>query len=224
MKQPPAYLKETDAWSTVLFADPVGTPLAKLLSHTPIHPNVITIASLIPGIASVYFFWRGDPLSLLWGALLFWFAWILDCTDGKLARLTGKFSEFGGKLDPFIDLVRKLIAMGALSWGAYREFGLVWGLATAGGVLFHYVIHIIAHRIPPKIHQREIPRVPPEQRIIRRVGQYYTAYDEQFLILFLGPALAWLSPHLPTCVLWGASLLYAINIAVIKIQLARRDK
>jgi hypothetical protein len=112
----------------------------------------------------------------------------------------------------------------ALAWGTYREFGLVWGVATGAGVVFHYGIHVIGHRIPPKISQSEIPQVPPEKRIIRRVGQLYTAYDEQFFILFLGPAFAWLWPHLPTCVLWVASLLYAVNILVIKIQLSKKGK
>jgi len=224
MRKVPPYLKETDAWSTVLFADPLGIPLARLLSHTPIHPNVVTIASLVPALVCTYFFWRGDSLSLIWGALLFWFAWILDCTDGKLARLTGKFSPLGRRLDPIIDFLRKLIAMVVLVWGAYRAFGLTWGALTGGGLVFHYGIHLIAHRIPPKVTQGGIPQVPPEKRLIRRVGQLYTAYDEQFFILFLGPALAWLTPHLPTYVIWGASLLYAITILIIKIQMKQRGR
>jgi len=224
MRKVPPYLKETDAWSTVLFADPLGILLAKLLSRTSIHPNVVTIASLVPALACTYFFWRGDSLSLLWGALLFWFAWILDCTDGKLAKMTGKQTEFGTKLDPKIDFVRKLLALAALTWGIYRQFGIIWLFVTLGGVMFHYGIHLIAHRIPPKVTQGGIPQVPPEKRVIRRVGQLYTAYDEQFFILFLGPALAWLTPHLPTCVIWGASLLYAITILIIKIQMKQRGR
>lgn len=224
MRKVPSYLKETDAWSTVLFADPLGILLARLLSHTSIHPNVVTIASLVPALVCTYFFWRGDSLSLIWGALLFWFAWILDCTDGKLARLTGKFSPLGRRLDPIIDFFRKFVAMAALIWGAYRAFGLTWGALTGGGVVFHYGIHLIAHRIPPKVTQGGIPQVPPEKRVIRRIGHLYTAYDEQFFILFLGPALAWLTPHLPTYVIWGASLLYAITILIIKIQMKQRGR
>lgn len=220
----PQYLKETDAWSTVLFADPFAAPLAKLLSHTPIHPNVVTFASLVPVLACTYFFWKGDPLSLLWGGLLFWLSWIFDCTDGKLARLTGKFSQFGGKLDVFIDTIRKLIAFAALTWGVFRVSGLVWGLLTAAGVVFHYGIHFIAHRTPPKVGQSKIPQVPREKRLFRRVGQYYTAFDEQFFVVFIGPALTWMVPHLATYVLWGAAILYAINIFIIKIIFLKRKR
>lgn len=221
MRQLPPYLKETDAWSTVIFADPLGIPLARLLSYTPIHPNVVTVASLLPALACVYFFWRGDPLSLIWGALLFQFSWILDCTDGKLAKMTGKQTKLGAKLDPVIDLVRKLFALLALSWGVYRQFGTTWLLWTTGGVLFHYGIHFFAHHTPPRISQSKIPQVLPERRIIRRVGQLYTAYDEQFLILFIAPLLAWLVEHLPTYMIWGASFLYGTNALAIKIKMRR---
>lgn len=224
MRKIPSYLKETDAWSTVLFADPLGIPLARLLSHTSIHPNVVTIASLVPALACTYFFWRGDSLSLLWGALLFQLAWILDCTDGKLAKMTGKQTEFGTKLDPKVDFVRKLLTLAALTWGIYRQFGIIWLFVTLGGVMFHYGIHFVIHHTPPRIRQKEIPQAPAEGRLIRRVEQLYTAYDEQFFILFLGPALAWLTPHLPTYVIWGASLLYAITILIIKIQMKQRGR
>jgi phosphatidylglycerophosphate synthase len=138
--------------------------------------------------------------------------------------MTNKQTELGRKLDPIIDLVRKLLTLVALAWGAYREFGLVWGIATGAGVVFHYGVHVVGHRIPPKVKQQEIPQIPTQKRIIRRVGQLYTAYDEQFFILFLGPAFAWLLPHLPTYVLWAASFLYAVNILIVKIQLKRKNK
>jgi len=212
------FLKETDAWSTVLFADPIGILLARLLSHTPVHPNVVTFFSLVPALASAYFFWRGDSISLLWAALLFWFSWILDCADGKLARLTGKFSKLGGKLDNITDHLRKSLALLALIWGTYRQFGLTWGIITGGGVFFHYLTNFIAHYTPPRVEQHLIPQVPVEKRIIRRVGQYYTAFDTQFLILFIGPVFLWLIPNFPTYMLFFASLLYAVVAVVVKLK------
>ncbi len=214
-----SFVKETDAWSTVLFADPVATPLARLLSKTGIHPIAVTLSSLVPGFASFYFFWLGDGLSLLFGALCFQFSWILDCTDGKLARLTKKQTEFGRKLDPLVDFVRSNLAYVALGWGIFRQFGLVWLLITCGGLVFHYIIHLVAHHIPPK--NNTYPPAPFEKRIIPRVGSLYTAFDEQFFLLFLGPLLAWLIPHLPTYSICIASLLYGITTLVIKIKLAK---
>ncbi|MBN2379003.1 CDP-alcohol phosphatidyltransferase family protein [candidate division WOR-3 bacterium] len=218
------FLKETDAWSTVLFADPIGIPLARLLSHTPVHPNVVTILSLVPALAACYFFWQGDGISLIWAALLFQFSWILDCTDGKLAKLTSKQTEFGRKLDPRIDLARKLIALVALTWGVYRELGLIWCIATGAGVIFHYLNHVVGHHIPPRFGAWDIPAVPVERRFIRRVGQLYTGYDEQFLILVIGPLLAWLHPFIPISVLWGASILYLIVVIVVKTRLYKEKK
>lgn len=222
MEPRPSFVKETDAWSTVLFADPVATPLAKLLSKTGIHPIAVTLLSLVPGFASFYFFWLGDGLSLLFGALCFQFSWILDCTDGKLARLTKKQTEFGRKLDPLVDFVRSNLAYVALGWGIFRQFGLVWLLVSCGGLFLHYVIHLVAHHIPPIV--TKYPAAPFEKRIIHRVGFLYTAFDEQFLLLFLGPLFTWLIPHLPTYIIYIASLLYGITTLVIKIKFAKREK
>ncbi|MBD3285942.1 hypothetical protein GF359_05630 [candidate division WOR-3 bacterium] len=221
MGQERKYLKETDAWSTVLFADPVGILCAKLLSHTPVHPNVVTIFSLVPALAACYFFWLGDGISLIWAALLFQFSWILDCTDGKLAKITNKQTEFGRKLDPKIDLVRKLVALIALTWGTYRELGLIWCIIAGVGVILHYGIHFIGHRTSPRITPTNIPAVPVEKRLIPRVGQPYTAFDEQFLILVIGPLFAWLHPTIPVYVLLTAVLLYSVLVIIIKVRLNR---
>jgi phosphatidylglycerophosphate synthase len=212
-----SFVKETDAWSTVLFADPIATPLARLLSKTRIHPTAITFISLIPALGAFYFFWCGDGLSLLFGALCFQFSWILDCTDGKLARLTGKKTEFGRKLDPLVDFFRSNIALAAMVWGIFRQFGLTWFIITCAGLFLHYIIHLIAHYIPPAITM--YPAAAVDKRIIPRVGKIYTAFDEQFFILFFGPLFAWLVPHFPVYMISAASFLYGITTLVIKIKI-----
>lgn len=220
MESRPSFVKETDAWSTVLFADPVAKPLARLLSKTRVHPIAVTIFSLVPALASFYFFWCADALSMILGALCFQFSWILDCMDGKLARLTGKKTEFGRKLDPGVDFIRSNVAYFAIAWGIFRQSGLIWLLVTCGGLLLHYIIHFAAHHIPPIV--TKYPAPPFEKRVIRRVGFLYTAFDEQFLLLFLGPLFTWLMPHLPTYIIYVASLLYGITTLVIKIKFAKK--
>ena len=72
-----------------------------------IHPNTVTIWSMIVGAASAIFFGCGSfYYSGTWGLMmniiaivLLMIADILDCTDGQLARLSGKKSRIGRILD-----------------------------------------------------------------------------------------------------------------------------
>lgn len=86
----------------VLFR-PVAFLLVKLLQHTPVTPNHVTMFSLIPGLASGLCFWQGTPEYFLVGALLLFFTNVLDCVDGMLARIRGTGSIVGYVLDGFVD-------------------------------------------------------------------------------------------------------------------------
>ncbi|MGY1451731.1 CDP-alcohol phosphatidyltransferase family protein [Streptomyces sp. SS8] len=118
--------KKRDAWWTVLLVDPVATPLVRWTAKwTRVTPNQITWGALFLGLAAAACFARGDWKWLLIGAGLYHLSFILDCMDGKLARLTGKGSEFGGWLDYVFDRVRVLICAIALMGGQYSRTGEV---------------------------------------------------------------------------------------------------
>ncbi|MCG3039065.1 CDP-alcohol phosphatidyltransferase family protein [Streptomyces sp. S1A] len=118
--------KKRDAWWTVLLVDPVATPLVRWTAKwTRVTPNQITWGALFLGLAAAACFARGDWKWLLIGAGLYHLSFILDCMDGKLARLTGKGSEFGGWLDYVFDRVRVLVCAVALMGGQYSRTGEV---------------------------------------------------------------------------------------------------
>jgi len=96
--------------------------ITRLLVGTPVTPNQVSIASLAIGSAAIWCFWRGSPLSALWGVILYAMATIVDHADGEIARLTFQESRFGAHLDWTIDTI--------------IHSGLVLGMAvTAGGQL-----------------------------------------------------------------------------------------
>jgi phosphatidylglycerophosphate synthase len=84
-----------------------------------ITPNRVTWAALFIGLASAGFFLQGDTRSLLIGALLYHLSFILDCIDGKLARLKGNGTVFGGWLDYVFDRIRVLFCALALMGGQF---------------------------------------------------------------------------------------------------------
>jgi len=78
---------------------PIGYKFALLLKNTGITPNQVTIISVFFGVAAGILFYPENFLINLIGIFLLIFAYILDCVDGQLARLTGIKSEVGRILD-----------------------------------------------------------------------------------------------------------------------------
>jgi phosphatidylglycerophosphate synthase len=116
--------KKRDAWWTVLLVDPVATPLVRWTAKwTRITPNQITWAALVLGLGSAACFATGAWTWLLVGAGLYHVSFVLDCMDGKLARLTGRGSVFGAWLDYVFDRVRVLACAVALMGGQYHRTG-----------------------------------------------------------------------------------------------------
>ncbi|MGW1030316.1 CDP-alcohol phosphatidyltransferase family protein [Streptomyces sp. NPDC002577] len=126
--------KKRDAWWTVLLVDPVATPLVRQVAlRTRITPNQITWGALLLGLGAAGCFAVGDWRWLIAGALVYHLSFILDCMDGKVARLTGQGSVFGAWLDYIFDRVRVIACVIALMAGQYERTGdllYVW-LAVA---------------------------------------------------------------------------------------------
>ncbi len=80
---------------------PIGFVEASICRKLHIHPNAITIVSILFGAASGYFFIPGNVGMVLIGALLLFFANTLDSADGQLARMTKQYTMLGRVLDGF---------------------------------------------------------------------------------------------------------------------------
>jgi phosphatidylglycerophosphate synthase len=129
--------KKRDAWWTVLLVDPVATPLVRWTAMwTRVTPNQITWLALLLGLGAAGCFAVGSWGWLLAGAALYHLSFVLDCMDGKLARLTGTGSVFGAWLDYVFDRVRVLACAVALMGGQYARTGQVVYLWLALAVVF----------------------------------------------------------------------------------------
>ncbi|MGW2085249.1 CDP-alcohol phosphatidyltransferase family protein [Streptomyces sp. NPDC001880] len=116
--------KKRDAWWTVILVDPVATRMLIVMARFNfITPNRVTWAALFVGLGSAGFFLKGDTQSLIIGAALYHLSFILDCIDGKLARLKGNGTVFGGWLDYVFDRIRVLFCALALMGGQYLRHG-----------------------------------------------------------------------------------------------------
>ncbi|MGW7263839.1 CDP-alcohol phosphatidyltransferase family protein [Streptomyces sp. NPDC054842] len=155
--------KKRDAWWTVLLVDPVATPLVRQVAlRTRITPNQITWGAFLLGLASSVFFALGDWRWLVAGAFLYHLSFILDCMDGKVARLTGQGSVFGAWLDFVFDRIRVMVCAVALMAGQYQRTGetvYIWlALAVVGLDTLRYInsleIFKIRHTMRKQIKAR----------------------------------------------------------------------
>lgn len=131
------------------FNRPLGRPLSKLLVHTPISPNQVSVASILIGVASAWFFARGDFVT---GALVFQLCAIIDCVDGDLARVLFKQSRLGKWLDLGGDQIVHFSVFAAIGIGVARTDpsvpALALGASAALGVLLCFAVIVRALRQP----------------------------------------------------------------------------
>jgi phosphatidylglycerophosphate synthase len=129
--------KDRDAWWTVWLVDPLAARLVRLVAPYPaVTPNRVTGAAFVIGLASAAAFAGQSPPWLVAGAILFHLSFVLDCMDGKIARLNGTGSIFGVWLDFVLDRVKVLICAIALFGGQFAHGGDLAYLWAGGAVIF----------------------------------------------------------------------------------------
>ncbi|MDG4859468.1 CDP-alcohol phosphatidyltransferase family protein [Streptomyces sp. T-3] len=161
--------KKRDAWWTVLLVDPVATPLVRLTAMwTRITPNQITWGAFLLGLASSAFFVLGDWQWLIAGAVVYHLSFILDCMDGKVARLTGTGSVFGAWLDFVFDRIRVMVCAVALMAGQYHRTGdtaFIWlALAVVGLDTLRYINSLEIFKIRISMRKQIKARVREARR------------------------------------------------------------
>ena len=94
---------------------------AKFLKLIGVGPNAISIASLLVYILAGWCFYTSGYTMNIGGGVIVFFGILLDCTDGKLARMTNKSSYLGIWLDYNIDYVRYLFLYPPIALAILRD-------------------------------------------------------------------------------------------------------
>lgn len=138
--------QDTEEWLDIHFTRPLGLLWAKFFNYFNIHPNVVTILSIILGVAAGVMFYFPEKLYTIIGILLLVWANLYDSADGQLARMTGKKTRWGRILDGFagdvwfftIYVAICLRLQGLLIPGTNIKWGLIiWLLAAVSGLICH---------------------------------------------------------------------------------------
>jgi len=127
--------KARDAWWTVFLVDPLaGRAVVRIANRTSITPNQLTWGALVLGLGSAGCFLMQTWAWLIAGAVLYHLSFVLDCMDGKIARLKGTGTVLGGWLDYVFDRVRVLACTITLMMGQYEATGHEFYLLMGVGV------------------------------------------------------------------------------------------
>jgi phosphatidylglycerophosphate synthase len=105
-------------------ARPVAAVLLVPLSKTRITPNQITFLSLLTFVAAMVWLalGHGRP-SLVWAVLVLELSYVLDCTDGQLARLKHMASPVGAHLDFLMDELKAFMLVAATGLRLWQSDG-----------------------------------------------------------------------------------------------------
>lgn len=98
---------DTEEWLDKVWTRPVGYLWALFFKALGVHPNVVTVLSMLIGASASMFFLHGSYsyegryglLMNIIGILLLAWANFFDSADGQLARMTGKKTRLGRILD-----------------------------------------------------------------------------------------------------------------------------
>lgn len=76
---------------------------ARFFVRKGISANTVTLLSLVVGVIGSVFFYPANVWINLIGVVIEYFAVVLDCADGQVARMTDTSSQLGRFLDGFVD-------------------------------------------------------------------------------------------------------------------------
>lgn len=107
--------KHADAWWTVFLVDPIAIRVvwAILRLWPRANPNVVTLSSLLFGLAAAVAFGQGRFVA---GAILYQVSFLGDCVDGKVARWRGVASGRGAFYDGLTNTAVYVAALLGLGW------------------------------------------------------------------------------------------------------------
>lgn len=193
------------------FNRPVGRFLSKLLIHTPITPNQISVCATLLGVIAAVCFGVGTASAALWGAALLQVSAIIDCVDGDVARAVFKESPLGKWLDIVGDQIVHIgvfVSIGIGLWRAGTDAPVLALAASAGvGVVISFAV-VLRGLLNPDLQKNSA---------LQRLIDATTNRDFSVLLLLLAATdrIVWF--------LWMAAFgVHAFWLLALSLQFRRR--
>ncbi|MFB8070953.1 DUF5941 domain-containing protein [Streptomyces californicus] len=128
-------VKAHDGFFTTYGISPYSRYIARWCARRGLTPNQVTTASLITALIAAGAAATGTRGGYVAAGILLLVSFVLDCTDGQLARYSLQYSTMGAWLDATFDRAKEYAYYAGLAIGAVRGGDDVWTLALGAMVL-----------------------------------------------------------------------------------------
>ncbi|WP_217253688.1 DUF5941 domain-containing protein [Streptomyces sp. AC602_WCS936] len=128
-------VKARDGFVTTFLISPYSRYIARWCARRGLTPNQVTTASLITALIAAGCAATGTRGGFVAAGVLLIASFVLDCTDGQLARYSLQYSTLGAWLDATFDRAKEYAYYAGLALGAAHGGDDVWALALGAMVL-----------------------------------------------------------------------------------------
>ncbi|MFE9649656.1 DUF5941 domain-containing protein [Streptomyces sp. NPDC006365] len=202
-------VKSRDGFFTTYCISPYSRYLARWCARRGLTPNQVTTASLLTALIAAGCAATGTRAGFVAAGLLLLFSFVLDCTDGQLARYSLQYSTLGAWLDATFDRAKEYAYYAGLALGAARGGDDVWALAL-GAMVLQTCRHVVDFSFNEANHDATANTSPTAALSGRLDSVGWTVWVRRMIVLPIGER--WAMIALLTAVTTPRITFYALLI------------
>lgn len=178
-------VKSRDGFFTTFCISPYSRYIARWCARRGFTPNQVTTASLLTALIAAACAATGTRPGFVAAGLLLIASFVLDCTDGQLARYSLQYSTLGAWLDATFDRAKEYAYYAGLALGAARGGDDVWALAL-GAMVLQTCRHVVDFSFNEANHDATANTSPTAALSGRLDSVGWTVWARRMIILPIG--------------------------------------
>ncbi|MEU9859575.1 DUF5941 domain-containing protein [Streptomyces sp. NPDC047971] len=178
-------VKAHDGFFTTFFISPYSRYIARWCARRGLTPNQVTTASLLTALIAAGCAATGERGGYIAAGVLLLVSFVLDCTDGQLARYSLQYSTMGAWLDATFDRAKEYAFYAGLALGAARNGDDVWALAL-GAMVLMTCRHVVDFSFNEANHDATANTSPTAALSSRLDSVGWTVWVRRMIILPIG--------------------------------------
>ncbi len=178
-------VKARDGFFTTHCISPYSRYIARWCARRGLTPNQVTTASLLVALIAAGCAATGTRGGYVAAGVLLLASFVLDCTDGQLARYSLQYSTLGAWLDATFDRAKEYAYYAGLALGAARGGDDVWALAL-GAMVLQTCRHVVDFAFNEANHDATANTSPTAALSGRLDSVGWTVWARRMVVLPIG--------------------------------------